>query len=90
VPKSYPPEFRRRVLALVEAGRPVAQVAAEVGISGQAIYGWRRQQLIDSGRLPGLTSAEHAELVAARNESPSSRKSVRVRIRGAPHGLPPN
>lgn len=66
VPKSYPPEFRRRVLALVEAGRPVAQVAAEVGISGQAIYGWRRQQLIDSGRLPGLTSTEHAELVAAR------------------------
>ncbi len=57
MPKSYPPEFRRRVLALVEAGRPVAQVAAEVGISDQAIYGWRRQQLIDSGRLPGLTRA---------------------------------
>lgn len=42
MPKSYPPEFRRRVLALVEAGRSVAQVAVEVGISGQAIYGWRR------------------------------------------------
>lgn len=55
VPRSYPPEFRRRVLALVEAGRPVAQVAAEVGISDQAIYGWHRQQLIDSGRLPSLT-----------------------------------
>jgi transposase-like protein len=54
VPKSYPPEFRRRVLALVEADRPVAQVAAELGISGQAIYGWLRQQLIDSCQLPGL------------------------------------
>jgi transposase len=66
VPRSYPPEFRRRVLALVEAGRPIAQVASDLGVSDQTIYGWRRQQLIDSGRLPGLTSSEHGELVAAR------------------------
>jgi transposase-like protein len=48
VPRSYPPEFRRRVLALVEAGRPVAQVAADLGISGQIVYTWRRQHLIDT------------------------------------------
>jgi len=66
VPKAYPPEFRRKVLDLVVAGRPVAQVAHDLEISAQAIYTWRKQQLIDSGRLPGMTSSDHAELVAAR------------------------
>ncbi len=66
MPKSYPPEFRRKVIDLVEAGRPVAQVAADLGISEQTVYTWRRQHLIDTGRLPGTTSAENAELAAAR------------------------
>lgn len=34
-PRGYPAEFRRRVIDLVEAGRRVAPVAAELGISGQ-------------------------------------------------------
>jgi len=40
---------RRKVLDLVAAGRPVAQVAYDLDISAQVIYTWRRQQLIDSG-----------------------------------------
>jgi transposase len=66
VPKRYPAEFRRKVLDLVKAGKPVAQVAYDLGISAQVIYTWRRQQLIDSGQVPGLTSSDQAELVAAR------------------------
>jgi len=42
--RGYPPEFRGRVLALVEAGRKVAEVAADLGISEQTIYTWRRHQ----------------------------------------------
>jgi transposase-like protein len=75
VPKGYPPEFRRKVLDLVAAGRQVAQVAADLDISEQTIYRWRRQHLVDTGRLPGLTSSEDAELVAARSGSPSWRPS---------------
>ena len=66
MPRRYPAEFRRKVLDLVAAGRPVAQVAHDLAISAQIIYTWRKQQLIDSGQLPGLTSTGHAELVAAR------------------------
>lgn len=66
MPRRYPAEFRRKVLDLVAAGRPVAQVAHDLQISAQAIYTWRRQQLIDSGQIPGMTSTDHAELVAAR------------------------
>ena len=65
VPKRYPEEFRRKVLDLVAAGRPVAQVAADLGISDQTIYVWRKQELIDTGQLPGLSRAEQSELSAA-------------------------
>jgi transposase-like protein len=64
--RGYPPEFRRRVLDLVEAGRRVAEVAADLRISEQTIYSWRRQDRIDRGLEPGLTTAEQAELAAAR------------------------
>lgn len=36
-PRGYPAEFRQREVDLVEAGRPVVQVAAELGISDQSI-----------------------------------------------------
>jgi transposase len=64
--RGYPPEFRRKVLDLVEAGRPIAEIAQALGISAQSIYTWRRQDRIDKGLLPGLSSHEHDELVAAR------------------------
>ena len=64
--KGYPPEFRRRVVELVEGGRKVAEVAAGLGVSEQSIYTWRRQARIDAGVEAGLTSAEKAELAAAR------------------------
>ena len=64
--RGYPPEFRRKVLDLVEAGRPIAEVAKALGISDQSIYTWRRQDRIDRGLVPGLTSAEKGELASAK------------------------
>ena len=51
--RGYPPEFRRRVVDLVEAG---CKVAADLGISEQSIYTWRRQARVDAGAEPGMTS----------------------------------
>ena len=64
--RGYPPEFRRKVLDLLESGRTVAEVARDLDISAESIYTWRRQDRIDRGLVPGLTSAEQAELTAAR------------------------
>ena len=64
--QSYPAEFRRRVLDLIASGRKVADVAADLGISEQTIYSWRRQDRIDRGLEPGLATGERAELLAAR------------------------
>ena len=66
MPRSCPAEFRRKVLNLVEAGRPIRQIAHDLGISEQTIYVWRRQHLIDTGQLPAPTSEDQTELVAAR------------------------
>jgi transposase len=64
--RGYPPEFRRKVLDLVQAGRPIAEIAEALGISDQSISTWRRQDRIDRGLEPGLSSAEKAELAAAK------------------------
>ena len=66
MPYRYPPEFRRKVLDLLAAGRSVASVAADLGVSDQTIYTWRKQELVDTGQAPGLSSSEQAELRAAR------------------------
>ncbi len=64
--RGYPPEFRRRVIDLVEGGRKVAEVAVELEISEQTIYTWRRQARIDAGLEAGVTTSEQADLAAAK------------------------
>jgi transposase len=64
--RGYAAEFRRRVVDLVAAGRKVADVARDLGISEQIVYVWRRQDEIDRGRAPGLSSPERDELAAAK------------------------
>lgn len=83
MPKRYPPEFRRRVLELVKAGRPVTEVAADLGVSTQAIYNWRRQEQIDAGLRPGVSSTDNAELVAARRRIAQLESELAVARRAA-------
>jgi transposase-like protein len=64
--QGYPAEFRRRALDLVAAGKSVAEGARLLEVSDQSIYSWRRQERIDRGDLPGLSSAEPQELRTAR------------------------
>lgn len=66
--RGYPPEFRRRVLDLIEAGRPIADIARDLGISDQTIYNWRRQDRVDRGIEAGLSTTERSELAAARKK----------------------
>ncbi|MCX2927979.1 transposase [Streptomyces sp. NEAU-W12] len=66
MPRSYPAEFRRKALDLVDSGRAIRKIAHDLGISEQTICVWRRQYLVDTGQLPGPTSQYQAELVVAR------------------------
>jgi transposase len=66
VPRSYAPEFRRRVVGLVRGGRAVSVVAAEIGVSEATVYRWRHQDRIDRGERSGLSTVERVELGQAR------------------------
>jgi len=81
--RGYLPEFRRRVLDLVESGRKVADVARDLGISDQTIYLWRRQDRIDRGLERGLTSGERSELVAANKRIRELETELEVHRRAA-------
>lgn len=60
--KSYPPEFRHKVLELVRAGRSVNAVAHEFEIARQTIMNWVKQDEIDTGQREGLTTEEQLEI----------------------------
>ena len=81
--RGYPPEFRRKVLDLVEEGRSITDVAKGLGVSAQSIYTWRRQDRIDKGLEPGLTSGEKAELVAARKRISELETELKVARRSS-------
>ena len=52
------------MLDLIEAGKPVAEIAVQLGVSDQTIYNWRNQGQIDSGLRAGMSTTESAELAA--------------------------
>lgn len=66
MPRPYPPEFRARAVALVRSGKQVKQTAYELGISAGCLHAWLKQDRIDRGEIPGNTTAESADLRAAR------------------------
>ena len=70
MPKKFPPEFRRDVVAV--AGRrsvPLEEVAADFDVSISSLHRWMRQADIDDGIKDGLTSAEQDEMVRLRREN---------------------
>jgi transposase-like protein len=92
MPKRYPPGFRRRVLELLKTGRSVAELAADLGVISQTIYNWRRQEQIDSVLRPGVSSSDHAELIAARRRIAQLEAELAVATRAAEllqEGMPP-
>ncbi|MEU1276456.1 transposase [Streptomyces sp. NPDC005799] len=74
MPRSYPPEFRRKVLELVASERKVAEVARLLGISDQTMYVWRCQRLADTGQLPGTNSRDLSEPAVAHMSCPEFRR----------------
>jgi transposase-like protein len=83
MPKRYPAEFRARAVELIRAGRPVREVALLLGVSEQALYGWRRQDRIDRGEIAGVSTVELAELAAARRRIRELEEEVAIHRRAA-------
>jgi transposase-like protein len=66
MPFQYSVEFRREVCERMLAGESVIGLAAELNVGSGTLYRWRRQALIDVGRLRGPKSFEADPLAQAR------------------------
>ena len=70
MPPPHPPELRRRAVELArERAKPIAKIAADIGISESCLRNWLGQADVDEGRKEGLTTAERDELVRLRREN---------------------
>ena len=70
MPAPHPREFRQRAVELARMReKPVAEIAADLGISDSCLRNWMKQADLDEGRRSdGLTTAEREELVRLRRE----------------------
>jgi transposase len=63
MPKAFPLEFRRDVVAVARKGEaPLSQIAEDFGISESCLHRWLKLADVDDGVRPGTTSSESAEL----------------------------
>ena len=63
MPKAFPEEFRRDVVAVARRREaPISQIARDFGISPSCIQRWLKRDEIEDGVRDGLTLAEEAEI----------------------------
>ena len=61
--REFTKEFKRDAVELVHtSGRPIAQIARELGIYDSTLGNWVRQDAIDRGEREGLTTEERERL----------------------------
>jgi transposase len=65
----YPEQFRREAIELAKkSGRPISEIAKDLGVTEQSLRNWVRQADVDAGRAHGLGSEEKEELRRLRRE----------------------
>jgi len=79
-PRKYPDELRERAVRLVfESGRPIAHVAADLGVHKESLRHWVRQAEADAGaRKDLLTTSERERLKLLERENRELRKANEI------------
>jgi transposase len=68
--RQFTAEFKRDAVDLVRTtGRPIAEIARELGIYDSTLGNWVRRDRIDRGEQDGLSSDEQARLRALEREN---------------------
>jgi len=84
MPKAFPPEFRRDVVAVARKGEaPISQIAKDFGISESCLHRWLNLADIEEGVRPGVTTSESAELRELKKRNRVLEQEVEILRRAA-------
>ena len=93
MPKAFPIEFRRDVVAVARKGEaPLSQIAKDFGISESCLHRWLKLADVDDGVRPGVTSSESTELRELRKRNKTLEQENEILRRAAAYfarELPP-
>ena len=79
----YPAEMKERAVRMVrdlQQADPndksvISRVARQLGVGTESLRTWVKQADVDTGKRPGLTTAEHGELATLRKENRELRRA---------------
>ena len=84
MPKAFPLEFRRDVVAVARKGEaPISQIAKDFGISESCLHRWLNLADIEDGVTPGVTSSESAEVRELKKRNRVLEQEVEILRRAA-------
>ncbi len=83
MPKPYPTEFRRDVIAVARQGGSIALIAKDFGITESCLRNWLRKADIEDGNRPGVTNAEVAEVRELKRRNRVLEQEVEILRRAA-------
>ena len=84
MPKAFPLEFRRDVVAVARKGEaPLSQIAKDFGISESCLHRWLKLADVDDGIRPGVTGSESAELRELRKRNKTLEQENEILRRAA-------
>jgi transposase len=84
MPKAFPPEFRRDVVAVARKGEaPISQIAKDFGISESCLHRWLNLADIEDGVRPGVTTSESAEVRELKKRNRVLEQEVEILRRAA-------
>jgi transposase len=84
MPKAFPIEFRRDVVAVARKGEaPLSQIAKDFGISESCLHRWLKLADVDDGVRLGVTTQESAELRELRKRNKTLEQENEILRRAA-------
>lgn len=84
--RQYPPEFRHRTVRMGDEVIPDhatefeanKKVASRRGVSPEAVRRWRRQEQMDAGLRPSVSTDEHDEIKRLKGENAELRRANEI------------